>query len=346
MKVSRNPKTIKQFQRGSWSFHRSVVCIQTALMSLLLVMLAIPSLGFSQMKAPACPPPPIPPTVEEVQSLVKAAKDHGFLWRYEKDGKTGYLYGSIHMARREWMVPGPKTLAALQSSEVIALELDVLDPLIQAQLADPSQFGIRNVTLPPPLKRRMEVVAKRVCAPVDAFDRMHPLMQLLTVTMLEARFFNLEAGYGSEMFLAGFARGAKRPLESLETPELQLRALLDVTTQDVLETVEEGLMLFETGKQHVLTERLVSVWATRNLGELQRYMEWCECIRTETDRKYMKGLLDDRNSRMAAGIDRLSRTGRKPFVAVGALHMVGPNSLLTLLGKMGYKIERVMFNNL
>lgn len=319
------------------------VGVRTALAFLLLVALFVPSIVFSQPKASACPPPPATPTADEIQAMVKTAKDRGFLWKYEKGGNSGYLYGSIHLGRRAWIVPGPKTMAALQSSRVIALELDILDPQVQDQMSDPSRFGIKNVPLPPPLKLRMETIAKRVCAPVEALEALHPLMQLITVTLLDARFSDLEMSYGSEIFLAGFARGAKKPLESLETPELQMRALLAGDAQDIIETVESGLTLFETGKQRAQTERLINAWATRNLDELQRYTEWCECMITEADRKYMKGLLDDRNPLLAAGIDKLSRDGRKVFAAVGSLHMIGPNSVPKLLEKMGYKIERVVF---
>jgi uncharacterized protein len=301
---------------------------------------------YSQPKTPACPPPPATPTADEIQAMVQKAKDRGFLWRYEKNGNTGYLYGSIHMGRREWIVPGPKTMAALQSAGVIALELDILDQKVQQQMSDPSRFGIKKVPLPPSLKLRIETIAKLVCAPVEALEELHPLMQLITVTMHDARFSGLEVAYGSEIFFAGFSRGAKKRIESLETPELQMHALLAGEPQDIIETVENGLTLFETGKQRAQTERLIKVWETRDLDKLQRYEEWCECMITETDRKYMNGLLDDRNPHLAANIDKLSRDGRKVFAAVGSLHMIGPNSVPKLLEKMGYKLERVVFEKI
>ena len=61
-----------------------------------------------------------------------SAKDHGFLWRVARDGRSSYLYGTIHAAKAEWMFPGPLTLAALAASDTLALELDVLDPDVQA----------------------------------------------------------------------------------------------------------------------------------------------------------------------------------------------------------------------
>jgi uncharacterized protein YbaP (TraB family) len=125
-----------------------------------------------------------------------------------------------------------------------------------------------------------------------------------------------------------------------------MHALLAGEAQDIIETVESGLTLFETGKQRTQTDRLINAWATRNMDELQRYEEWCECMITETDRKYMKGLLDDRNPHLAASIDKLSRDGRKVFAAVGSLHLIGPNSVPKQLEKMGYKIERVVFEEI
>lgn len=275
--------------------------------------------------------------------MLKTATDRGFLWKYNKDGHSGYLYGSIHLGRRNWIVPGPKTLAALKSSGVIALELDILDPQIQSQLSDTARAGIAPMTLPPPLQLRINSIARRLCAPDGALAPLHPLMQLVTLTMLQARFAELEPGYGSEMFLAGFARGAKKPLEGLETPEIQLRALLAGSAQDILQLIESGLALLETGGQQVQTKRLIEVWATNNLEELQRFEQWCECLNTDADRTYMRGLLDDRNPRLAAGIDRLARGGRTVFAAVGALHMVGPNSVPKLLEQLGYTIERIPF---
>ena len=319
---------------------------RTTLALVLLIALFVPSAVYPEPKTTACPPPPTTPTADEIQVMVQNAKDRGFLWRYEKNGNTGYLYGSIHVGRREWIVPGPKTMAALQSAGVIALELDILDPKVQQQMSDPSRFGIKKVQLPPSLKLRMETIAKRVCAPVETLEELHPLMQLITVTIHDARFSGLELAYGSEIFLAGFSRGAKKRIEGLETPELQMHALLAGEAQDIIETVESGLTLFETGKQRTQTDRLINAWATRNIDELQRYEEWCECMITETDRKYMKGLLDDRNPHLAASIDKLSRDGRKVFAAVGSLHLIGPNSVPKQLEKMGYKIERVVFEEI
>jgi hypothetical protein len=54
----------------------------------------LPRAGPSDRSFPACEP-----TTNEVQALAKEARDRGFLWKIQKDGHTGYLYGSIHLGK-------------------------------------------------------------------------------------------------------------------------------------------------------------------------------------------------------------------------------------------------------
>ena len=40
---------------------------------------------------------------------------------------------------------------------------------------------------------------------------------------------------------------------------------------------------------------------------------------------------------------RCTATGKRVFAAVGALHMIGPTALPSLLAARGYRVERVEF---
>jgi hypothetical protein len=55
----------------------------------------------------------------------------------------------------------------------------------------------------------------------------------------------------------------------------------------------------------------------------------------------MKRLLDDRNSGLADGIERMHASGQRVFAAVGALHMVGPQGLPALLAARGFQVVAV-----
>ncbi|MBM3342557.1 MAG: TraB/GumN family protein [Betaproteobacteria bacterium] len=296
--------------------------------------------------AQTCPPEPDVLNKEQLLTLMKNARDRGFLWRIEKDWRVGHLYGSIHFGKQAWMIPGPKTLAALAAAEVVALEIDVLDPAIQAQMAESSRLtgaAGKPLSLPAALQKRLDALARKVCAPPEALAKQHPLLQLITVTIFDARFLQLEAAYGSEVFLSGYARGAGKTVVSLETVESQLRALLAGEPRDIIEGLDRALALMERGRARPVTERLIAAWAGSNLGELQNYAQWCECADSAADRRALARLNDERNPGLAAGIDKLMRGGKNVFAAVGALHMVGPKALPKLLQEMGYQVEPVAF---
>jgi uncharacterized protein len=74
-----------------------------------------------------CPPPASVPTPEQLTTAQSLAKDRGFLWRVTKDGRSSYLYGTIHVAKLDWVFPGPEMRKALQATDNLALELNVLD---------------------------------------------------------------------------------------------------------------------------------------------------------------------------------------------------------------------------
>ena len=98
------------------------------------LLLALSSMLFTaQAQTPAsCPPQAQLPTPQQLQAAASNARDRGLLWRLTRDGRTAYLYGSIHVGKLEWAFPGPQMHAALAASDTVALEIDVGDPQMAA----------------------------------------------------------------------------------------------------------------------------------------------------------------------------------------------------------------------
>jgi uncharacterized protein YbaP (TraB family) len=90
----------------------------------------------------------------------------------------------------------------------------------------------------------------------------------------------------------------------------------------------------------VLT-RLANAWEKGDLGTIADYESWCDCVRDEQEREFLRRMNDERNPHLASGIDALHLNGARVFAAVGALHMVGEKSLPKLLAARGYAIERI-----
>ena len=315
--------------------------------SLCLALCLLASQVLAQAPAADCPPPLQAPTQEQVQAAASAARDRGALWRVSRGGHSSYLFGTIHVGKLDWAAPGPQMRAALNATDTIALEIDPTDPQMAAGLATMgSASGGAPPSLPSPLAARLAGRLASACVPAAArpvIGAMHPVMQVLTLSVLEARREGLEAGYAQEFVLAGFGRAAKRPIVSLETPESQLAALMPRGTDELNQAVAGALDQLDQGQSRQTITRLAQAWARGDLEDLAQYEQWCDCIKSEADRKMMKRLLDDRNPPLAERIEALHREGRKVFAGVGALHMVGATGLPTLLRARGFTVERVAF---
>jgi|CXWL01.1.fsa_nt_gi uncharacterized protein YbaP (TraB family) len=292
--------------------------------------------------SPTCPPEARPPSPAQIEEGMKNARDRGFLWRATKEGRTSYLYGTIHVGRVEWMFPGPELMRAVRASDVVALELDVLDPALARRLQQGMTLKPEH-DLPKALKERLRAQLKAACLPEELLLTMSPEMVATTISVMSARREGFDPSYGIDMIYAGLARGQGKPVASLETPDLQLALLLGQTPAEVVAAVEAVLPDLEKGKASPLVARMARMWANSQLGELENYEQWCECLDTPDEREMMKRLLDERNPGLARNIDALHAEGKEVFAAVGSLHMVGPLGLPSLLRERGYKVERVDF---
>jgi len=300
--------------------------------------------ALAQPPAAGCPPVASAPTPEQVSAGVKAARNHGFLWRLRKDGRTSWLYGTVHVARFEWMFPGRLITDALRASDTIALELDVLDPDIQQRMAQGAVAAPSASTLPDALQQRLQRQAEAECIPMQAIAALSPEMQVAALESLVGRRDGLDPSYGIDIALAGWARGARKPVVSLETPELQLATLTLATKDETAEFVDSALAEMEAGRAAPALRQIAQVWADGDLETLSRYESWCDCVKTPADRAALGRLLDERNPGLADSIAALHARGQRVFAAVGSLHMIGPLGLPALMAQRGFVVEAVAFS--
>lgn len=292
---------------------------------------------------PACPPVAQVPTPEQLKAAQAAARDRGFLWRLTRDGRTSYLFGTLHIGRLDWAVPGPMLRRALAETDVLALELDVGDAATQREVAAAMAAGPALPALPAATARRLQREIAAACLPPRALDDQHPVMQVLTLSMLVARWDGLDPAFAQEAMLAGAARALGRPIVALERAAGQLATLMPADADGALEAVQSGLAQLESGHARRGATRLATAWAEQRLDELERYEDWCDCVADEADRAQLRRLNDGRNPGLADGIAALHAGGRRVLAAVGALHMTGPQALPRLLADRGFSVERVDF---
>jgi uncharacterized protein YbaP (TraB family) len=261
------------------------------------------------------------------------------LWKVADEDTTIYLFGTVHALPKdvEWF-RGP-IAAALASAQVLVTEIPpgaLKQPEVQqaflARAMLPEGQTLRAL-LTAEQRTTVEGALAKLGLPAAAFDKVEPwfaAITLATMPMLKAGY-SMEAGVENAVE-AKLGEGAKR--EALETVEAQL-ALFDEMPMDVqiayLVSVAEQM-----DKVVPSMDAMVAAWARGDADGLAKLMN------EELDDPVLaERLLYARNRNWAEWVEaRLANPGTV-FVAVGAGHLAGANSVQDYLGKEGVTVTRV-----
>jgi uncharacterized protein YbaP (TraB family) len=291
----------------------------------------------------ACPPSAIA-SLEKPGIGLRNGVDRGVLWRIERDGRTSWLYGTIHVGRGDWVRPGPTIQKALAQSDTLALELDLRDEATARAMARPADPELLARMLSGERARRLERQNSEACVPPGTLSKLQPILQVTALAGLAGRADGLYPEFGVDETLAVSARNSSKPIVALENAADQLKVLTGESEAEETEQVDAALDELESGKLRGQLKELADVWARSDAAKLASYPEWCDCLKTPAEQRLMKRLLDDRNPNLADGIERLHAGGKGVFAAVGALHMIGPQGLPTLMAARGFTVTPVLTN--
>jgi len=299
-----------------------------------LLMSALPA------SAADCPPPAPTLTAYQLAQAQRNPTNRGLLWRIEKNGRSSWLYGTLHVARLDWAVPGPDLLRALQASDVLALELNPLDIASLKPLSDAGDPARNARVLTPARRARLAEATARACLPPKALARLRPALRAATLVSLSGRDQGLYPEFGSDLVLARLAQQARKPVHALETAELQLALLAGRNAAEEAALFDRFMDALQAPHASGVLGRLARAWADGDEATLASYPAWCDCLDHPDDRALMQEMLA-RNHPMADKIAAMHLNGQRVMAAVGALHMVGAESLPELLRARGFSVERV-----
>jgi uncharacterized protein len=264
------------------------------------------------------------------------------IWRVKGAHGTVYLFGTIHVMKPDVDWQTAKVKAAFAASDTVYVEVANLDDKT-AGLPLAAQFGL---DMAHPLSTKigkddvglLDAAAKRMGLPGEStFEPMQPWLVTMTVGVMPM----LKAGYdpasGVDVVLLKQARDAGKKIVGLETMEQQLHFVADEPQAEQVEMLHKELTEIEKN-----TAEMADMVAAWERGEVTKIgaLENGE-MKTKYAAEY-KTLVVDRNTKWAATLDGLLKdasTGTV-FVAVGAAHLAGDDSVIEMLKKDGWKVER------
>jgi len=316
-----------------------VSCRRLAFAALAFVALVTTgTVSAGEVNTASCPPQATPPNRALLLQAQQQAADRGLLWRISRGGRDSFLYGTMHAGRAEWLALGPRTEASLARTGVLALEINVMDPAVQAALRDVTQGPPRR--LPAELMQSLRAAWATECLPADDLLAGPTEFHVAQLAMAQAQRKGLFPLYGAESALLMRSLRTERPVVGLETVQTQLATLLARNDDEAETMVRDALADWRDPRAPQLLERLTRAWVQGDLKDLEAYADWCDCLNTPSEREAFARLVDGRNPGMADAIERL-HAGVSVFAAVGALHLIGPQGLPVLLQARGFTVTRL-----
>lgn len=262
------------------------------------------------------------------------------MWRLADADTTIYLFGTFHLLPpgHDWRTPALD--AAVAASDELVLEVaGAEDPMAAAGAM--MRLGV-SPGLPPLAERVPEEKRAALAAmiaesgiPAAVFDRMETWTAALMLAGVAFRRLGVSGEAGVEQGLSGAYKSARKPVRGLETIDEQF-GLFDALPEDA----QRAFLVAMLDDMTDLKREFAAMLAAWTAGDVD------SIAATFNDEMNLSPalrevLLRRRNAKWAQWLaERMDRPGTL-FVAVGAGHLAGPDSVQRMLRAKGLKTKRV-----
>ena len=262
------------------------------------------------------------------------------MWVLKDDDTTIYLFGTFHGldGKTDWF--NDEVKAAFDASDEVVVEAIMpedqaaMQPLIVKYAVDASGKTLTS-KLSAEMKTKYEKTMAGIGIPAQAFEPLEPWFVTMALTAVAGPKIGLKPEHGADMTITRAAKAAGKNVAELEGAEWQL-SLFDKMPEDK-QIVQLGQTLDavpEMGPQ--LTQMLAS-WSK---GDVEALATMMNASLKETPELY-KMIFSDRNATWADWIQKRMDQPGTVFLAVGAGHLAGQDSVQDMLAKKGLKAEKV-----
>ena len=278
---------------------------------------------------------------QTAEAVVPAtAQSRPALWVVRDADSTIYLFGTVHLMRpgSDWMTP--EVTQAFEGADELWLEIE--DPG-DAAAAQPLilQYGLSPQT---PLQSvltseefaRLDQAAQSIGLSAAALNPMRPWLAGLTLSVAPLTRAGYDPQAGVDMMLRARAVEVGKPIRGLETMEQQIRFFAELPEADQVAFLRETLASFDQAE--TMLDAMAGAWAMGEPDAL--YALGGDEMKAQYPH-FHDVILTNRNADWAGQIQEELAGSGTVFMAVGALHLAGPDSVQAQLATRGVQAERV-----
>jgi uncharacterized protein YbaP (TraB family) len=270
--------------------------------------------------------------------LPAAAIARPALWMVKNADTTIYLFGTVHLLPGTTAWRDPTLDKALADSQTLYIELTDDDQVTMLGLV--MRYGMDTAhplssLLDASDDARLKAAADDAGISLQALNVMRPWMAALTLTTAPLLKAGLDPEQGVDKQLKAQMTAAGKTVLGLETAAQQIHFLADMPQPLQLDFLRSTMRDVDKGAAELT--QLVAAWKDGDVDAIARLED--EELRQQDPQLYQT-LLVERNRRWATKIADLMHTPGTIFIAVGAGHLAGPDSVQAQLKKRGIEATR------
>jgi len=269
----------------------------------------------------------------------------GQLYKVTLDGKTSYLFGTIHVGKDGFYPLDAEASRALQNSRALVIELDIRENAsFQKAMAlhgrYPAGDKVQNHLQPQTLQKLAPALAKAGMS-LQSVQQFKPwlIANLLVGVELDTRGF--KRAQAVEYALLAAAQEQDKAVRQLESAEYQLGLFDTLDARQQEQYLVESLADLESGTAMKKSLALIEAWNAADIPGIQAAWRTATSGNSIGAEFMQRVLLGKRNPEMAANIERIMQQDQVAFVGVGLLHLIGDDGLPQLLKRRGYQVEQL-----
>ena len=262
-----------------------------------------------------------------------------FLWKVESGSKVLYLAGSVHALTADVYPLNPAFERAFAASDVLVEEIDLssgdlatLGPMLMTKGLYQDGRTFDQVVS----KETADMVVKRLDNPMalQLIRSMKPWMVMLMISAMQVQQAGLNVNLGLDKYFFDKAKAAGKGVIGLETAEFQIDRF-----DRMPEALQEQLLRSTLDDLDAQTRELAAIVTAWQRGDASSLESTLLSGFKEYPAAY-QSLIVERNNNWMPQLDACLQRSTPCLVVVGAAHLVGPDGLLALLQKRGYRIEQ------
>lgn len=270
-------------------------------------------------------------------------KPNPALWKITDEDSEIFLFGTVHILRPDLKWKSEKVTQAFNAASTIVFEAPADNSNPQKMQALIAKYGLNppGTTLSSLLsangRTRLASVLSGFGMPAGSsanFEPLRPWLVGITLAALQIQATGGDPNAGVERILSAEAAAAGKRIGFLESDEQQMQILSSLSPQAELYFLEDGLRQIKENPNQI--NDLVSAWRAGYVPILGATL--LEALEGQPE-VYDK-LLVQRNHDWARQIEEMLSGSGTVFVAVGAAHLVGSDSVQSILGKKGIWASR------